>query len=77
MRVLHLTAGNLFGGVETALISLASCGLKDLSLQTTFACCFTGRLSQVLIDKGASVHFLGEVRIRFPWTVWRARRKFT
>src|SRR5207244_2706566 len=37
--------------------------------------CFAGRLSEELRGCGASVHFLGPVRISRPWTVWRARHR--
>jgi glycosyltransferase involved in cell wall biosynthesis len=40
-----------------------------------FALCFEGRLSAELRQVGVPLHSLGEVRIRRPWTIWRARRK--
>ena len=75
MRVLHGYSGNLFGGIETMLVSLAQ--LKECYPQTKheFALCFKGRLQQELEQAGAVVHSLGEVRFRQPWTVWRARRR--
>ncbi len=44
-------------------------------MQPDFALCFEGRLSQELRETGVSVHQLGEVRTRKPWTVWSARGK--
>lgn len=75
LRILHLHAGNLYGGVETLLLTLAK--LRDLcpSMEPHFALCFEGRLSQELVSAGAEVHLLGAVRISRPWTVWRARRR--
>ena len=75
MRVLHVSSGNLYGGVETALVALAR--FRDLcpAMQPEFALCFEGRLSKELLATGVTVHQLGEVRTRKPWTVWSARAK--
>ena len=75
MRVLHLTAGNLFGGIESSLITLATYAQSCPPLRPTFGICFEGRLSQELTRIGAPVHLLGKVRVRWPWTIWRARRR--
>jgi glycosyltransferase involved in cell wall biosynthesis len=40
-----------------------------------FALCFDGRLERELIGQGVPFHDLGEVRIRYPLSVWRARRR--
>jgi glycosyltransferase involved in cell wall biosynthesis len=73
LRILHLHSGNLYGGVESQLIALASmqnyCGIES-----SFALCFDGRLSKELGSLGAEIHWLGPVRFRKPWTIWRARR---
>ncbi|MGG6265143.1 glycosyltransferase [Leptolyngbya sp. AN03gr2] len=71
MRVLHLYAGNLFGGIETYLITLAKTPLSQI--QHEFALCFQGRLSSELQQAGAIVHQLGAVKLRNPLSVWRAR----
>ena len=75
MRVLHIAPGNLYGGVETLLVTLARC--RDLcpSMEPEFAVCFEGRLSEELEAAGVPVHRLGAVRTRQPLSVWRARRK--
>lgn len=75
VRMLHLHAGNLYGGVETVLASLAR--YRDLgpALEQHFALCFEGRLSSELASAGVPVHLLGPVRISRPWTGWRARRR--
>jgi glycosyltransferase involved in cell wall biosynthesis len=74
MNVLHISAGNLFGGVETLLATLAR--HRDLCPEMVphFALCFEGRLASDLRAAGVLVHLLGEVRVRKPWTVLRARR---
>jgi len=73
--ILHLHAGNRYGGVETVLATLAR--LRDLgpALEQHFAFCFEARLSAELTAAGVPVHLLGPVRISRPWTAWRARRR--
>jgi glycosyltransferase involved in cell wall biosynthesis len=75
LRVLHLIAGNLFGGVETLLVTLAR--LRDFcpGLEPHFGVCFEGRVSAELRSAGVPVHTLGAARISRPWSVWRARRR--
>lgn len=68
-NVLHVYAGNLFGGVERMLISLATLGDHP-----HFALCFEGKLSHALQGAGAPVTFLDPVRLRNPLSVLRARR---
>ena len=74
MRVLHICSGNLFGGVETYLVTLARLRHLCPAMEPEFALCFAGRLSQELQTLNVKVHVLGEVRTRYPWTVARARR---
>ncbi len=74
MRILHLNAGNLHGGLETLLVTLARCRELCPEMEPHFALCFEGRLSQELRDAGVPVHLLGPVRVSRPWTLWRARR---
>ena len=75
MRVLHISGGNLYGGVETMLVTLARYRQVLPALDQEFALCFEARLSTELTASGVPVHLLGEVRTRRPLTVWRARRK--
>ena len=77
MRVLHLTSGNLFGGIETMLLTLDRQAPCCPQMQPAFAACFEGRLTQELREAGAPVWMLGEVRTSRPWTVVRARRKLS
>lgn len=71
-RVLHVYSGNLFGGVEALLLTLAEADPSPV--QSEFALCYDGRLRRGLIERGAHVHALGEVRLRQPFSVLRARR---
>jgi glycosyltransferase involved in cell wall biosynthesis len=74
MDVLHISAGNLFGGVETVQVTLARHRALCSQMKPHFALCFEGRLASELRSTGASVYVLGAVRVSRPWTVWRARR---
>jgi glycosyltransferase involved in cell wall biosynthesis len=67
-------SGNLYGGVEAVLATIARerdcCG----GMESHFALCFGGRLFEELESAGAPVHLLGRVSFRRPLTVRRARR---
>lgn len=73
MRVLHVYSGNLYGGVETFLHTVAREQARQPGLTHAFALCFEGRLAAELREAGAELHLLGEARVARPWTVWRAR----
>jgi hypothetical protein len=75
VRILHLHAGNLYGGVETLLATLARLRHLSPAMESHFALCYEGRLSHELTSAGVPVHLLGRVRISQPWTAWRARRQ--
>jgi glycosyltransferase involved in cell wall biosynthesis len=75
MRVLHVNAGNLHGGIETLLATLARQRRLCPGVEPEFALCFEGWLSEELRGAGVGVHLLGEARVRRPWTVLRARRQ--
>jgi glycosyltransferase involved in cell wall biosynthesis len=70
MRVLHVAAGNLYGGVDRIRVDIARAG----TAAHEFAICFEGRLLDELRATGASTHVLGAVRFSRPATLWRARR---
>jgi glycosyltransferase involved in cell wall biosynthesis len=74
MRVLHVAAGNLYGGVERILVEIAG---GPTTWQHEFALCFEGRLARELAERRASCHVLGDVRFSRPTTVWRARRRLS
>jgi glycosyltransferase involved in cell wall biosynthesis len=76
LRALHVHAGNMYGGVETMLLTQVRRRSLCPSLETSFALCFEGRFSQELVAAGAAVQLLNPVRIRQPWSVRRARSKF-
>jgi glycosyltransferase involved in cell wall biosynthesis len=71
--VLHLSAGNLFGGVETYLLTLARQQRLAPEMEPYFGICFPGRLRDELAAAGVAVHNLGVVRVSRPWTILRGR----
>ena len=77
MRVLHIVSGRLYGGVETALVATARNRSLCPEIEQEFALCFDGRLRDELTASGAPVHMLGKVRVRYPLSVLRARRRLS
>lgn len=75
LRVLHLATGNIFGGVESFLLTLARSAKLEPLMTPEFAVCFPGRFRDELTATDNPVHDLGPVRVSRPWTVWRARRR--
>jgi glycosyltransferase involved in cell wall biosynthesis len=73
VKVLHLAAGNLFGGVETYLVTLARLRHLCPEMEPHFGLCFPGRLRDELTSAGVPVHDLGAVRVSRPWTLLRGR----
>jgi glycosyltransferase involved in cell wall biosynthesis len=75
LKVLHLSAGNLYGGVETFLTTLARLRHVAPEMEPEFGICFRGRQWDELAATGVAVHHLGPVRLSRPWTAWRARAR--
>ena len=75
LRVLHLNAGNLYGGIETMLVTLAREQPQTPDVAWEFAIFFEGRFADELRGSGATVHHLGAVRLSRPWSVLAARRR--
>jgi glycosyltransferase involved in cell wall biosynthesis len=74
VTVLHVAAGNAYGGIERMLATVA--GLPHPRLTQHFAVSFTGRLERELVAEGAPVHRLPSPRAARPIRVMRARRAF-
>lgn len=74
MRVLNVHSGNMYGGVETLLTTLARHRDPCPGMEFAYALCYEGRLSSELTAAGTTVHPLGRVRISRPLSVRRARR---
>lgn len=74
-RVLHLCAGNLYGGVERIVAACAADRALCPGMSPQFAVCFDGRLAEEIDASGAQCARLGAVAVSRPWTVLRARRQ--
>jgi glycosyltransferase involved in cell wall biosynthesis len=72
VRILHVYSGNLYGGIESILATIARRATGPVEHE--FALCFDGRLSAELEKAGAAVHRLGPVSMRRPRSVAAARR---
>jgi len=77
VKVLHLHSGNLYGGVETFLLTLARSRHLAPTMEMSAALCFDDRIAADLRREGVPPSILGSVRLRRPDSVWRARRKLT
>ncbi|WP_435022583.1 glycosyltransferase family 4 protein (plasmid) [Tundrisphaera sp. TA3] len=75
MKAIHLSAGNLYGGIETLLATLARLRHLAPEVEPEFGFCFRGRAWDELSATDVPVHDLGPVRLGRPWTVWRARAR--
>ena len=73
MRVLHVHSGNLFGGVESALLTLVRESGCTPDMETAFALAFDGRFSRALRALGGVPHMMGEARLSRPHSVRSAR----
>ena len=73
MRLLHVHSGNLYGGVETSMVTLVRERMQYPVLESEFALCFEGQLAAELREAGAVVHWLGAARRTNPLTRRRAR----
>ena len=74
-NVLHVHSGNLYGGVERMLVTIATVQQPDDDVQHTFALCWEGRLSAELESANAVVLQLGGARLRNPLSIRRARAR--
>ncbi len=74
MRVLHIFSGNMYGGVERMLQTIAECKSECHEMETSFAYCFEGRLSEELRKRGEPLYHLGEARARWFPSILRVRK---
>lgn len=75
MKILHVHSGNLYGGVETMLTTLARHNARCAGMEQHFALCFEGRFSRELRAADAAIYPVGPARLSRPYSVWRARRR--
>ena len=74
ISVLHVHSGNLFGGIERAILTCVENLHVAPSIRFEFALCFTGKFSEELAAAGQAIHKLPEVRTRNPLSIMAARR---
>ncbi len=72
LRVLNVHSGNLYGGIEVALSSIARACMPH-GVQPEYALCFEGRTADELRTLEVPVRVLGPVRLRQPWRIVKAR----
>jgi glycosyltransferase involved in cell wall biosynthesis len=74
LSVLHVHSGNLFGGIERAILTCVENLHLAPSTRFEFALCFTGKFSEELAAAGQTIHKLPEGRTRNPLSIVAARR---
>lgn len=75
MRTLYVHAGNMYGGTERVLETLACERSARAALEPRFALCFDGRLAARLRAAGVAVDTLGPARITRPHLAVQARSR--
>jgi glycosyltransferase involved in cell wall biosynthesis len=74
LRILHLHSGNMIGGIESALQTIAAFAHTCPQLQQEFALAFDGAFAERLRSAAGCVHLLPTVQLRNPVSVIRSRR---
>ena len=75
IKVLHVSSGNLYGGVEQTLVTLVRERDCVPELARRFALCFAGRASEEIGAFGEPCTILGDVRVRYPWQILKVRAR--
>jgi glycosyltransferase involved in cell wall biosynthesis len=76
VKILHLANGNLYGGIEAFLTTLARFERESRgSLQHHFLLSHPGRLEEELRALGSRVYVQPGARLRKPWAIQRVRRE--
>jgi glycosyltransferase involved in cell wall biosynthesis len=76
MRILHVTSGRLFGGIEQMLLTLARHRSVTPEIDCAFAIASPGRLDEELRSIGAAVTLVGDVRLSRPASIVQGRAAF-
>jgi len=75
MRILRISGGTLYGGIETLLKTYALEQSQCPELQQDFAFGYRSRIYEEIAGTASAAHWLGDVRARYPHRLWRARRR--
>jgi glycosyltransferase involved in cell wall biosynthesis len=70
--VTHVYTGNMYGGVESLLVTMAR---NPIFSGQSYALMFRGRLHEELVAAGADVFEIGSFRARYPWKLPGIRRR--
>src|SRR5580698_6736606 len=73
-RILHVHSGNLFGGVEWFLRTLAQRGMHAPWVTKDFGMCYDGQIALALRNLCATVHLLRPARFRSGRSILAARK---
>ena len=73
--VLHLHSGNMMGGIESLLLTIAGCRDLTPEIQHEFALTFDADFARQLRERKAKVHLLPEVRLRHLPSIRQARQQ--
>ncbi len=74
LRVLHLHAGNMMGGIESILLNVAQSSHLVPELQQAFVLTFDDQFAARLRSYGARVHLLPQVRLRHLASIYQSRK---
>jgi glycosyltransferase involved in cell wall biosynthesis len=74
MRVLHISPGKLYGGVESFQVTMARHREACPQIEEEFAACYERRFVEEIRLTGTPTYLLGEVRASRPHTIYHARR---
>jgi glycosyltransferase involved in cell wall biosynthesis len=77
VRLLHVHSGNIFGGIETMLVTMAQEAGRFGDDASYAALCYEGRLADDLAAAGVQVSILGPVRLSRPSAVRAARARLS
>lgn len=75
MRILHVSAGRMFGGVETLQVTLARLRHLCPAMDQEFAVCYEGRFAEELRSAGVHVELLPAARLSRPLRVIKAQNR--
>ena len=75
LRVLHLHSGNIMGGVESMLLTLAECANLCPDLKQSFATTFDDVFAARLRAAGATVLLLPQVKLRHLPSIYQSRHE--
>lgn len=75
LRVLHLHSGNMMGGIESLLLTIAGCVDLTPEVRHEFALTFDAQFARQLRERKAKVHLLPQARLRHWPSIWQTRRQ--